>query len=80
LGNEKGELIVDQALKIEELDGLWPRLCERLNLGATQIGRESPSKDSALDFRYFYDKAEDQEFVYEMFKKDFDCLDYSRDL
>jgi hypothetical protein len=80
LGNENGELIVDQALKIEELDVLWPRLCERLNLGDIRIGRENPSKDSALDFRYFYNRVEDQEFVYEMFKKDFDCFGYARDL
>jgi len=80
LGNEKGDLIVDQAIKIEELDVLWPRLCEKLNLGAIELGRENQSKDRALDYRYFYNKTEDQEFIYEIFKKDFDCFNYAKDL
>lgn len=80
LGNEKGDLIVDQAIKIEEFDVLWPRLCEKLNLGAIELGRENQSKDRALDYRYFYNKTEDQEFIYKMFKKDFDCFNYAKNL
>jgi len=80
LGNEKGDLIVDQVIKIEELDDHWPRLCERLAIGAIQIGRENQSKDRALDYRYFYKSVEDQEFMYTLFKKDFDRFNYSQHL
>lgn len=80
LGNCQGELIVDQVLKVEALDGLWPGLCERLNLGAIPLSRENLSKDRALDFRHFYKNPEDQAFVYERFREDFDFFDYARDL
>jgi hypothetical protein len=80
LGNGQGELIVDQVLKIEALDGLWPGLCERLNLSAIPLGRVNPSTDGTMDFRYFYRNPQDQAFVYEKFREDFELFDYPRDL
>jgi len=55
-------------------------IMRKLNLGAIELGRENQSKDNALDYRYFYNKTEDQEFIYKMFKKDFDCFNYAKNL
>jgi hypothetical protein len=74
-----GKLLVDQVIRMEDLAGKWPALCERLGLRDIPLARENASTSADFDYRALY-RAEDINIVRARYADDFDFFGYDREL
>ncbi len=79
LSDESGRLIVDEAIKLEELAAEWPRLRTRLGLEELPLGAENVSAGGASVADFYADPA-DREYILNRFRKDFVHFGYSEQL
>ena len=71
-----GNIIVDNIIKLEQLDDDWPELADKLSIPQREIQRANMSTKN--DFKEYYDN-ESIEIVSHLYKKDIELFNYSYD-
>jgi hypothetical protein len=71
--DERGNLLVDEIIKFENLSTEFPRICRELGISA-DLPTINKSTRKSIDFYY---KSKEKDYVYSLFQDDIKLFDYS---